>query len=231
MLATVHAVDAKPWSSVGTTMRRIGRAQVPGMRWGTTALAVPLAAGPLMPLRRNVLIAFWDTEEAVDSFLADHRLGQRFTGGFEARLRPLRAYGSWPGFPTDVSKKRRVEHDGPVVVVTMSALRVSQLGRFMRTSKPAERVAVEDPGMLWGTAAVRLPFAATVSIWQDSDAVQRYAYGKAHPEHPHAIKEQGRRSFNHGSLFARYAPTRLSGSLSGGNPLEATRLPDIATAS
>ncbi|WP_162453560.1 spheroidene monooxygenase [Phytoactinopolyspora mesophila] len=230
MITTVHVVAANPLRSVGTAVRRVRRPQVPGMRWGTTALAVPLAAGLVMPLRRNALIAFWDDEAAADAFFADHPLGQRFTGGFEARLRPLRAYGSWAGFPVDVSKRRRVEHDGPVAVITMSALRISQLGRFMRTSKPAEKAALDDPGMLWGTAAVRLPFAATISLWRDSDAVRRYAYSRAHLEHPHAIKEQRRRSFSHESLFARYAPISLRGSLTGGNPLEAARLPDIEPA-
>src|SRR5439155_1085061 len=82
----------------------------------------------------------------------------------------LRGHGAWPGLPPDLPAARAVPHDGPVVVLTLGRLRLSQVVRFLRASRPAEKSAVEASGMLWGTAAARPPFVATISLWEDTKA-------------------------------------------------------------
>jgi hypothetical protein len=117
-----------------------------------------------------------------------------------------------------------VEHDGPAVVLTLARLRISQVVRFLRASRPAERAALESDGMIWGSAAVRLPFLATVSIWRDARLAATYAYGRQQPAHSDAISEQRRKDFHRQSAFIRFAPTRLEGSLGGSNPLVAAEI-------
>ena len=158
-----------------------------------------------------------------DRFVESDPIGRRFAEGFETRLRPLRAHGSWPGLPADVATSRAVQHDGPVVVLTLARLRISQTIRFLRASRPAERSAVAHDGMIWGSAAVRPPFVATVSIWHDSQATAAYAYGRQQPAHSEAISKQQRKDFHRVSAFIRFAPTRLTGTLVGSNPLVASR--------
>lgn len=133
-------------------------------------------------------------------------------GTARAVLRKLRS-------EDDVPRSRAVPHEGPVIVFTLGWLRVSQLPRFLKTSNPAERSANASEGMLWGSAAVRPPFVATVSMWRDSQAAAGYAYGKQRPEHSDAIVEQRRKDFHKRSAFIRFAPTFVSGSLGGKNPL------------
>jgi hypothetical protein len=117
-----------------------------------------------------------------------------------------------------------VEHDGPAVVLTLARLRVSQVVRFLRASRPAERAALASDGMIWGSAAVRPPFVATVSIWQDARVTVTYAYGRQQPAHSEAISEQQHKDFHRQSAFIRFAPTRLEGSLGGSNPLVASEI-------
>ena len=191
----------------------------PGLRSAESAVFAPLALSGPPSLRRSGLIAFWDDDDAFDRFLVDDPLGRRFAGGFQARLRPLRAHGSWPGLPADVPSSRAVPYDGPVVVLTLGRLRLSQALRFVRVSRSAERSAVADDGMLWGTAAVRPPFVATVSIWQDAQASAAYAFGRQQPAHRDAIGAQQRKDFHRQSAFIRFAPTRLEGALGDPNPL------------
>src|SRR5688572_30336623 len=155
MFASVQIVDQPPFGTVRSLLRRPGRDAVPGLRSADVALCVPLAmTAPPMP-RRALLVGFWDDETSFDRFVDHDPIGQRFSGGFEARLRPLRAYGDWPGLDADVDRSRTVPHEGPVVVLTLGRLRISQLVRFMRASRPAEKAATEHPGLLWGTAAAR----------------------------------------------------------------------------
>ena len=224
MIATVQLVDLGPAGTLRAVMRRPKPRDTPGLRSAQVAVFAPLALSGPPPVSRAGLIAFWDDQDAFDRFLDGDPIGKRFAGGFQARLRPLRAHGSWPGLPGDVPQTRAVEHDGPAVVLTLARLRISQVVRFLRASRPAERAALASDGMIWGSAAVRLPFVATVSIWQDARLTATYAYGRQEPAHSHAISEQQRKDFHRQSAFIRFAPTRLEGSLGGSNPLVAAEI-------
>jgi hypothetical protein len=80
--------------------------------------------------------------------------------------------------------------------------------------------------MIWGSAAARPPFVATLSIWEDAQVTAAFAYGRQQPAHSDAISAQERKDFHLQSAFIRFAPTRLEGTLRGSNPLVAS---DLAT--
>lgn len=224
MIATVHAADLGPIGTARSVLRGPRPADVPGLRWADAAVMAPLALSGPPPVSRAGVLAFWDDEESVDRFEDSHPLAQRLAGGFRARLRPLRAFGSWPGLPPEVPGTRAVAHEGPVVVLTLARVRISQTVRFLRTSRPAEQSAVDDEAMIWGTAAARPPFVATVSIWRSAQAAAAYAYGRQRPAHSDAITEQQRKDFHRQSAFVRFAPVRLEGELTGKNPLSTSAI-------
>jgi hypothetical protein len=217
MIATVNIADLGPRTTLRSLRRRPTPADVPGLRWLDTAIAAPLASTRPPGLRRSVMIAFWDDEAAAASFLREHPLAARYAdSGFGAVLRPLRAFGAWPGLPDELPRARRADHDGPVVVTTLGRLRMTQAVRFLRASRPAERSAIAAAGFVWGTAAARPPFMATVSLWSSDEAAAAYAYG-GDPQagHPGAITQQRRKDFHHESAFVRHAPLAVTGSLPG----------------
>jgi hypothetical protein len=227
MIATVHVADLGPRGALGAALRKTSLGDVPGLRWAETALMAPLAFKGPPPVRRVGLLAFWDDEAAVDRFEESHPTADQLSGGLRARLRPLRAFGTWPGLPPEVPGARHVDHEGPVVVFTLGMLRLSQVRRFMKASRPAERAAADDPAMAWGTAGVatRSPFVTTVSIWESGKAAATYAYGRTRPQHSDAITEQQRKDFHRQSAFIRFAPLLIEGELSGKNPMSASSLP------
>jgi hypothetical protein len=225
MIATVQLADLGPATTLRAIMRRPKPSDTPGLKAAEVAVFAPLALSAPPTIRRAGLIAFWDDVDAFDRFVDSDPIGQRFSGGFQARLRPLRAHGSWPGLPADVPTSRAVQYDGPVVVLTLGRLRISQAVRFLRTSRPAERAAAAHDGMIWGSAAARPPFVATMSIWGNAQATAAFAYGRQPPAHSDAISAQQRKDFHRQSVFIRFAPTRLEGTLLGTNPLVAS---DIA---
>ena len=217
MIATVDIADLGTRRTLGSLRRRPAPADVAGLRWLDTAVAAPLASNRPPALRRTVMIAFWDEEESAAVFAAGHPLGQRFAenGGFHAVLRPIRAFGTWPGLPEDLPRNRYAPHDGPVLVTTLARLRMTQAIRFFRASRPAERSALTAAGFMWGTAATRLPFLATVSLWSSAEAAAAYAYGDPDSGHPRAISKQRHNDFHHESAFIRHAPLTITGSLRG----------------
>ena len=217
MIATLDIAELGVRGTARALLRRPNPSDVRGLRWADVAILAPLATKRPPAFRRAALIAFWDDEAAARDFADRSELARPFAGGFHAALRPLRAFGTWPGLPADVAKARTVAHDGPVFVTTLGRLRLSQTVRFLRASRPAERSVVTAPGLLWGTAAARPPFVATISAWQDSQAVTDYAYPREQPHHG-AIDQQRRKDFHRQSAFVRYEPVEVTGSL-GGTPL------------
>jgi hypothetical protein len=215
MIGTVDIADIGVRQTLRSLRRRPGPESVPGLRWLDTAVAAPLASKRPPGFRRAVMIAFWDDEESSAAFAQNHPFGQRFAGGFHAVLRPLRSFGTWPGLPEDVPHARKTPHDGPVLVTTLGRLRMSQVVRFLRASRPAERSAITADGFLWGTASANPPFMATVSLWSSGETAAAYAYDDPNAGHRSAITKQRRKDFHHESAFIRHVPLSIAGSLKG----------------
>jgi hypothetical protein len=224
MLASVHVADI----GVAATPRFLFRAprveEVPGLRRGDVALCAPLT-GKLRPpsqLGRVGFIGFWDDEAALDAFLASHPTAAALTGGWHARLEPVRRYGEWPGLPDSVPTDRAAATDGPAIVLTLGRLKLPQAPRFLRTNVKAEASVLRAPGLVWATGMARPPFVATCSLWESSRALATYAYGRSDPGHPDAVAENARQGFHHRSAFVRFRPVRVEGHLDGKNPLPQT---------
>jgi hypothetical protein len=221
MIATVDVADIGRRSLVQAIRQRPALGDVPGLRWLDLAPAAALASKRPPGFRRAVLLAMWDDEASAHAFADTHPFAQRFASdGFHAVLRPLRAFGSWPGLPAEVPRNRVTHHDAPVIVTTLGRLRLTQAFRFLRASRPAERAALSADGFLWGTAAARPPFMATVSAWSSDTAAADYAYADSNAGHPRAITKQRKKDFHHESAFIRYAVISSNGQLPGAPPIE-----------
>ena len=192
----------------------------PGLRYSEAAGLVPLAGkGPPLPPRGTLLISSWDDDDALDRFLAENPID-----GYHVRMRPTRIVGVWPEIPGLPAEELPMEADEPATVLTLGRPRVPRLLRFARTSRPAEKLAVDHPGLVKGTAAARLPrFVATFSIWRTVSEMRDYALGRPDPRHLDAIKADRRKTFHHQEAFVRFRPYASSGSWGGGDPLAATR--------
>jgi hypothetical protein len=176
------------------------------------------------------LIAFWEDDAALDQFLAEDPLARVLAGGWSVRLKPLRAYGSWPGLPPETPAARGSDCDGPVVALTLGRLRISQTLRFLRASSKAEASVLEAPGLLWVTGLAAPPLVSTFSIWHDARALLTYAYGRRNPAHADAIAQAEAKPFHHRSAFIRFQPYASEGQLTGKNPLSADLLTARANA-
>lgn len=225
-VVSVHLADVGIGSALGLLRRVPAPGSIGGLRHAEIGAAVPLSASalPRPALRRVGLFGFWDDDEAVERFTAEHPVGQKLRDGWQARLTPLRAFGSWPGLPPDLSASRHTDYDGPAVVLTLGRLRLTQVVRFLRTSAKAEEAALEAPGAIWTTALARPPFVATCSLWTSTRALSTYAYGARDRRHLDAVEADRAKPFHKRSAFVRFRPYRVEGSLSGTNPLSTDAL-------
>jgi hypothetical protein len=229
MIASVHIANVGARSALSLLRKAPKAGEVSGLRHADIALTAPLSASLLgkPDLGRVGLVAFWDDDAAVERFLSSHPLASTLAGGWHVRLAPLRAFGSWPGLPSEVPTSRVVDHVGPVGVLTLGRLRLSQTLRFLRTSAKAEGRALDAPGLIWATGMARPPFVCTCSLWESTRASSTYAFGKAEPAHPDAITESETKAFHHQQAFIRFRPYDSVGHLDGRNPLAESWMPSL----
>jgi hypothetical protein len=221
MLASVHVANTGIGAGLSVIRSVPKPGSIPGLRQAEVAITAPLSASLVAQpdFGRVAFIGFWDDDASIDRFLAGHPLASKLEGGFHVRLEPLRAFGAWPGLPTDTPTARAAESTGPVAALTLGRLRVSQAIRFIKTSAKAEARVVGAPGLIWATGLARPPFVSTFSLWESSRALSTYAFGNAEPAHSEAIAEGERKPFHKRQAFIRFRPYGAEGHLDGRNPL------------
>jgi hypothetical protein len=198
--------------------------RVPGLRWATAAMPVRLGRVPPRPVRGRVgLISAWNRDEDLDDFLAAGAWGSYLAHGYEVRLAPMQASGSWRALPELAHGCDPGVPEEPVGVLTLGRLRLSQTVRFLRASAAAEHRLLGQPSLLAATGLARPPFLSTFSLWKTVTAMREYAYGPA--GHAAAIARHKARPFHHESVFARLRPYRSSGHWDGRDPLAEVELP------
>lgn len=224
MIASVHLADVGARSALTLSRTAPAPGWIPGLRRAETGIAAPLGSSllPTPQFGRAALYALWDDDAVLDRFLAAHPLAAKYASGWHVRLRPLRAFGTWPGVPAGITNARHVDHDGPVAVITMGRLRASQAMRFLRASAKASEAALAAPGLLWTTGVANPPplFVSTFSLWESSRASSTYAFGAKDAAHPDAIANGEQEPFHHQQIFIRFAPYDAHGALEGKNPLD-----------
>lgn len=224
MITSVHVAKLGP---SGAVFRGPSPTKVPGLLSANAGLTSSLGPElvPRLDPTRVGMIAFWESEDALDDYLGSDTTGEKLAAGWQARLEPLRAYGSWPGLPADTPTSRAVATEGPVVVTTLAKLKLTHAYRFFKTTAKAEARVIKSPGMLWATGFGSPPFVATLSVWESAQAAVDYAYGSAQPEHDEAIGVDRAKTFHHAKAFIRYRPLSMSGEMSSGrNPIPALNI-------
>jgi hypothetical protein len=223
MIASVHISDLSLAAALSAVRRTSLHQEVSGLRHADLAFAAPLGPSvlPRPSLRRIAMVAIWDDDAALDNFLTTDRFAGVFRHGWQVRLNPLRASGSWPGLEPTIPRSREVAYDGPVAVLTLGQLRARRALNFFRTSARAEAQILESPGLIWATGMGRPPFVGTCSLWRDSGSLMSYAYRTTDSPHSAAISRDRRDPFHHTSAFIRFQPYSSVGALHGKNPLSA----------
>lgn len=213
MLLSLHLVPASAPAALAGLRRR--PAAAPGLIWSETLLTTPLAQTGPPRLDGNALVAAWADDAALDAFLAGDDLAARLTGGWHARLKPVRAVGAIPELPGLGRPERPVDPAEPVAVLTFGRTKLHRLRDFLRASARAERQAVADPALLLSTAMARPPrTVATFSVWRSAEAMRAYAVGQG-TDHAAAMGVNAARPFHREQLFARLRPSASAGTWRG----------------
>ncbi len=185
-------------------------------------LGRPVALPARYHPRQLALFANWDSEAAIDDFLATSKLGAELSSGWHVRMEFMRRWGfisELAGLP-----EVAIDHDEqcPVVAVTLARLKLSQALRFIRWGKPVEEQVRDNPAITLALAAMRpMGTLSTFSIWNTQKAMTDMVNGRSSGpfanRHAEAMQERNRRDFHHEFTTLRFRPISEHG-IWQGNP-------------
>ncbi len=221
-----HLVTLPPVRTARVLGRGLGA--VDGLRhaepMATMRLGAPVVSPERMQLRRLAMFCAWESEDALEAFLAGNPLGPAVSDGWHVRLRFLRRWGhveELGDLPEVAERSRPAE---PVVAFTLARMRLTRVPRFVRWGRPVERQVRDHPASPFATAAMRPPHTvATFSTWRSAREMTAMVAGRdvgAQAErHRAAMLERERRDFHHAFTTLRFRPLSEHGTWDGRSTL------------
>ncbi len=187
-------------------------------------LGSPILSLERLQLRKIVMFAAWESEDAIDEFLRNSKLGQSIAAGWHLRMTFLRRWGSvreFASLPESVGESNPL---APVAAFTLARMRLPEVPRFVRWGRPVETLVRDDPETTFSLAAIRhVGTIATFSIWNSQQAMIDMVRGHSpvpQPErHVDAMKERERRDFHHEFTTLRFRPISEHGAWEGRSSL------------
>ena len=183
-------------------------------------LGSPILSPKRMQLRKLVMFAAWESEDAIDEFMSTSKLGQSITAGWHLRMTFLRRWGSVREFASLPESIGESDPQSPVAAFTLARMRFREIPRFVQWGRPVETLVRDNPEASFSLAAIRHPGTiATFSIWNSQQAMIDMVRGQsavARPKrHIAAMKERERRDFHHEFTTLRFRPVAEFGTWEG----------------
>ncbi len=179
----------------------------------------------MMPdFSRYALLCTWQSaQEATHFFQSD--LAQSYLAKtdetYTLQMLPLQSHGLWNKTnPFSATYKLPVPNL-PLVVLTRATIHLSRLPEFWQNVPKAQRAIQDSAGLLFSIGVGELPLVqqATVSIWEDAEAIRQFAYQKTF--HKDIVQKTRQRNWYSEDLFARFVPVATQGTYEGKDILEA----------
>ncbi|WP_225307103.1 DUF3291 domain-containing protein [Adhaeribacter soli] len=172
---------------------------------------------------RYGLLCVWHDEASAQAFFAENLPFLEYTTHtselWTTWLQPIQAHGLWDGVNPFPSADKPVKSDGPVAALTRATIRWQALPSFWRHVPYTSRALADASGRLCSIGLGELPFVrpVTFSIWENTEALKKYAYQNKH--HQEAIKRTRQQNWFKEDLFARFVPVKTEGLWNGCNPV------------
>lgn len=223
-LFTFHFAKTDIVTTIRALLRPPTGREVPGLRHAECMTRMTLGAPILSPartqLRHLVMFAAWESQAAIDDFLANTPLGREFAAGWHVCMTFQRRWGHVTEFDGLAESVGDQNPNAPVVAVTLARMRLPEVPRFIRWGKPVEELVRDHPGTTVAIAAMRPPrTVSTFSVWKSQREMVEMVRGHSavpRPErHAAAMVERRRKDFHFEFTTLRFKPIAEYGQWEG----------------
>jgi hypothetical protein len=225
-IASFHLTTVSAWRApqamtrLGTDRLRLARTR--GLVfWRLLGTGQGANTGPGIDPRRTALFAVWDSEDALDRYLAgdvSQRRAETVAESWHVRLRLIGGHGQWRGIdPLDGLVWGA--DDGPVAVLTRADVRPSMWRTFGRAGRVVDEELRRTEGLIEVVGIGEAPIGrlATFSLWESTSAARHFAYSM--PNHVDVVRRTRDERWYSEELFARFEPYGATGRWNGREPL------------
>ena len=223
-LFSFHLAETTPATTAMAMCRPPTSSSALGLRhaecMAAMTLGSPLVSPARMQLRNLAMFAAWESEAALDAFLAETKLGRALTAGWHVRLNFLRQWGRFAELGALPANVADADPAQPVVAVTLARLKLPQLVRFIRWGKPVEEQVRDHPGATLALAAFRPPRTfSTFSVWRSQREMTDMVHGRGSTlgvdRHAAAMSQRNRKDFHHQFTTLRFRAIAEHGEWAG----------------
>jgi hypothetical protein len=223
-LFSFHLAETTPATTAMAICRPPTSSSALGLRhaecMAAMTLGSPIVSPARMQLRNLAMFAAWESEAALDAFLAQTKLGRALTAGWHVRLNFLRQWGRFAELGELPANDADADPAQPVVAVTLARLRLPQLARFVQWGKPVEEQVRDHPGATLALAAFRPPRTfSTFSVWRSQREMTDMVHGRDSTldadRHAAAMIERNRKDFHHQFTTLRFRAMAEHGEWAG----------------
>jgi len=164
------------------------------------------------------LLQIWNNEESAFVFFKAHPIVKRYEKKSSERytlfLKNIMARGAWNG-SNPFKKSTALTAIPQIAVITRATIKTKFLVRFWNYVPKSQQNLNENRGLLYTKGIGELPFKnmATFSIWENIDALNKFAYQTA--GHVSAIGKTRELQWYSEELFSRFQPYKSEGSWGG----------------
>ena len=178
--------------------------------------------GLLPDFSQYALIAQWKTQQEANHFFSSKKTKtylEHTAESYTMQLAPLQSHGLWDGQNPFAAATPPAPSSGPIVVLTRASLRISQLLSFWRHVPATHRAMQAAEGLIMAVGVGEVPVVqqATISIWENIEAIRKFAYQSGF--HKEVIKKTRQQHWYREELFARFTPIATAGTYLGKDPI------------
>lgn len=220
-------VGDRAWAFTRMQYARAPMAALPGIGfWKLFGTGSGESFHPLPNFGVYAVLACWPGLDHAREQVQSAEILRRYRGHaadhWTVFLRPVHSAGRWDGqapFEAEPTETR----PRPLAVLTRATLRGWSLPAFWRRVPAISAMTAGCDGLRFKLGMGEVPWVhqVTVSIWDDTEAMRRFAYKSGY--HKEAIRAARRNRWFKEELFARFAIQDSWGAWQGGDPLAPVR--------
>jgi heme-degrading monooxygenase HmoA len=128
---------------------------------------------------------------------------------------PFESHGKWDGKEPFGNPTPDRNYVGKIAVLTRATIRLSKLKSFWKNVPTVASSMNDAEGFITSVGIGEMPFVkqATFSVWENLDAVKKFAYRQR--QHAEVIKKTRQEDWYSEDLFARFIPIESDGTIHG----------------